>query len=80
MVQPAGELNLALEAGQGLLVALLDVEQFDGRGALEHGVVGQIDHAHATFAQFLVQRVLPEAFGNQGGALGLAIGPGDDRP
>jgi hypothetical protein len=43
VVEPAGQLHLALEAGDGEVVGLLGAEQLDGGGAAEHGMVGAVD-------------------------------------
>jgi hypothetical protein len=58
-----GELNLALEAPDLALVTAAAGEQLDGSGAAQEGVARAVHGAHATFADFLFQRVLAQLGG-----------------
>ena len=60
MAEAGGELHLALEARHALLARLLGGQELHRRGPAQHGVAGAIDDAHASLAQLLAQRVLPE--------------------
>ncbi len=66
VVQPRADLRLALEALHGgfLLVAPAPVAHgLDGHGALEEGVLGQVDHAHGAAAQHALDHVASDCMG-----------------
>ena len=76
MVQLAGQLHLALEAGDRDVGRFIRIDQFDGRGPAEHGVMRPIDRPHAARSDPLFQDVLSEAFGFQRRAASRALQPG----
>ena len=63
MVQLAGELHLALEAGDRVGAHLLRIEQLDGGRPTEHGVPCAIHRTHSAGADLFFERVLAETSG-----------------
>jgi len=60
MGEACGELHLALEAQKLRLARVLGEQELDRRGPAEHRVARPVHHAHAAFADLLLERVLAE--------------------
>lgn len=57
MIEAGEQLDLLLEAGQARIAAVH--QEFDGRGAAQHGVAGAVDHTHAAVAELVAQVYCP---------------------
>ena len=58
VLEPAGRLRLAHEAAAQVLA--VDAQQLERDVAVEHGVAGQVQHAHAAFPEEALDLVPPD--------------------
>ena len=83
MLQAGDELGFGFKAADEVgLVGILGQDDLDGHFALDQGLSGAIDHAHAAFAQALAQGVAADGASAevfQADLFGARCGSGSDR-
>src|SRR5437588_151954 len=69
--------RFAQKAGAKVLVTrtALAVQSLDGNATLQQNVLGQIDHAHAAFAEFLDNAIVGYGLANHGANYSLKTNP-----